>query len=82
MFMMGLSQWVLWSAWYLKQFVFLFIAIFLMALLMVVGVLKCVHEWSPTFCVQHHKVHTPSPPRKLETKIMSNEHMIFLLSNY
>ena len=36
MFMMGLSQWVLWSAWYLKQFIFLFIAVVVMSILVVV----------------------------------------------
>ena len=39
MFMMGLSQWVLWSTWYLKQFLFLFIAVLFMSVLLVVGLL-------------------------------------------
>ena len=34
MYMMGLSQWVLWSTWYLKQFILLFISAFVMTLLL------------------------------------------------
>ena len=34
MLMMGLSQWVLWSTWYLKQFVFLFISVIIMTLML------------------------------------------------
>ena len=31
--MMGLSTWILWLTWYLKQFLFLFITVFFMAVL-------------------------------------------------
>ena len=37
MLMMGLSQWVLWSTWYLKQFIFLFISILIMTILIKVS---------------------------------------------
>ena len=32
MLMMGLQQWILWSTWYLKQFVFLLISAFIMTI--------------------------------------------------
>ena len=38
--MMGLSTWVLWLTWYLKQFLFLFVTAIFMALLIKV----CVTE--------------------------------------
>ena len=31
--MMGLSQWILWLTWYLKQFLFLMIAVVIMTIL-------------------------------------------------
>ena len=32
--MMGLQQWVLWTTWFIKQFVFLTISAFLVAILL------------------------------------------------
>ena len=34
MFMMGLKQWILWASWYVKQFLFLFISIFIISILL------------------------------------------------
>lgn len=33
MLMMGLKQWVLWGSWFLKQFLFLLISVFIIAIL-------------------------------------------------
>jgi len=35
--MMGLSTWILWLTWYLKQFLFLLITVFFMAVLIKVN---------------------------------------------
>ena len=40
MLMMGLQLWVLWTTWFIKQFVFLFISAFIMALLLKVSLLQ------------------------------------------
>lgn len=38
--MMGLSQWILWLTWYLKQFLFLMITVIFMAIMVKVN---CIH---------------------------------------
>ena len=35
--MMGLSQWILWTTWFIKQFLFLLIPIIVMTVLLKVG---------------------------------------------
>lgn len=39
MLMMGLKQWVLWSSWFLKQFLFVLISVIVMTIL-----LKVMHK--------------------------------------
>ena len=37
MLMMGLQQWVLWTTWFIKQFILLFISAFILTLLLKVS---------------------------------------------
>ena len=63
MFMMGLSQWVLWTTWYLKQFIFLFISVLIMTILLKVGgkawLYSCTRIRYLLFAILrlHHKIH-------------------------
>ena len=57
MFMMGLSQWVLWCTWYLKQFVFLFISVLAMAILIVVGFFLSVYECTQVIRIKSMLLH-------------------------
>jgi ATP-binding cassette subfamily A (ABC1) protein 3 len=44
MLMMGLKQWVLWSTWYLKQFLFLMLPVIVICILLKVPqIYSCYH---------------------------------------
>ena len=55
--MMGLSNWILWVTWYIKQFLFLMITVVLMAILIKVMCMRvrvCVYVVCICVCVCVH----------------------------
>ena len=57
--MMGLSGWILWLTWYIKQFLFLVISVIIMTILIKVShfTLLCTHTHTHTRAYAHTHTH-------------------------